>query len=54
MPNAWGEMVGQWLPAGGCTFGDSPSFELYLDNCPEVPAAEQRTEICVPIKRPAG
>jgi AraC family transcriptional regulator len=54
LPNAWGEMVGQWLPSSGYTFGDSPGFERYLDNCPEVPAAELRTEICVPIQPPAG
>ena len=54
LPHAWGEMVGKWLPASGYAFGDSPGLEVYLDDCTHVPAAELRTEICVPVKAPSG
>jgi AraC family transcriptional regulator len=54
LPNAWGEMIGKWLPASGYAFGDAPGFEVYLDDCSKVPAAEVRTEICVPVKAPTG
>jgi AraC family transcriptional regulator len=54
LPNAWSEMVGKWLPASGYAFGASPGFEVYLDDCSKVPAAELRTEICVPVKAPGA
>jgi len=50
LPNAWGEMVGKWLPASGYSFGASPGFELYLNDCTKVPPDELRTEICVPVR----
>jgi AraC family transcriptional regulator len=52
LPNAWGEMVGKWLPSSGYAFGDSPGLEVYLDDCSQVEAAKVRTEICVPVKAP--
>lgn len=54
LPNAWGEMIGKWLPSSGYAFGDSPGFEVYVDCCSTVPAAELRTEICVPVKTSTG
>jgi AraC family transcriptional regulator len=54
LPNAWGEMVGKWLPASGYAFGDAPGLEVYLDDCAKVPPAEVRTEICIPVKAPTG
>jgi AraC family transcriptional regulator len=50
LPNAWRDLVGKWLPASGYAFGDAPGFELYLDDCAEVPPSQVRTEVCVPIK----
>jgi DNA gyrase inhibitor GyrI len=47
-------MIGKWLPSSGYAFGDSPGFEVYVDTCSKVPAAEVRTEICVPVKTPTG
>ena len=52
--SAWGELVGKWLPASGYAFGDSPGFEVYVDDCSKVPPSEVRTEICVPVQAPAG
>ena len=54
LQNAWGEMLGKWLPSSGYAFGDAPGFEVYLDDCSKVPAAELRTEICVPVKSPTA
>jgi AraC family transcriptional regulator len=54
LTNAWSEVVGKWLPASGYAFGDDPGFEVYVDDCSKVPPAEVRTEICVPVKAPAG
>jgi AraC family transcriptional regulator len=54
LPNAWCEMVGKWLPTSGYAFGDSPSFEVYLEDCSKVPASELHTELYVPVKAPIG
>jgi AraC family transcriptional regulator len=54
LPNAWREMMGQWLPSSGCTFRPLPCIELYLDDCANVPIEQVRTEVCVPIIAPAG
>jgi AraC family transcriptional regulator len=54
LAHAWGEMLGKWLPASGYAFGYAPGFEVYIDDCSKVPAAEVRTEICVPVKAPTG
>lgn len=51
LANAWGEMVGKWLPASGYAFGDSPGFEVYVNDCSQTQASELRTEICVPVKK---
>jgi DNA gyrase inhibitor GyrI len=47
-------MIGNWLPSSGYAFGDSPGFEVYVDCPSKGPAAEVRTEICVPVKAPTG
>ncbi len=52
LPGAWGEVAGKWLPTSGYAFGDAPGLEIYLDDCSKIPAAEVRTEICVPVKAP--
>lgn len=54
LPAAWGEMIGKWLPSSGYAVGDAPGIEIYLDDCETVPPAEVRTEICTPVKAPAG
>jgi AraC family transcriptional regulator len=54
LPNAWGEMIGKWLPSSGYAYGDAPGFEVYVDDCSKIPVEEVRTEICVPVKAPTG
>ena len=54
LPGAWGELIGKWLPSSGYTICDAPCFEVYIDDCAKVPAAELRTDVCVPVKPPAG
>jgi AraC family transcriptional regulator len=54
LPHAWAEVVGKWLPASGCAYGDAPGLEIYLDDCTKMPAAQVRTEICVPVMAPTG
>lgn len=54
LPNAWGEIVGKWLPSSGYAFGDAPGIEVYIDDCSQVPAEQVRTEICIPVKTSAG
>ena len=50
LSNAWSELCGKWMSSSGYTFGDCPSFEIYVDDCTKVPIPEVRTELCVPIK----
>lgn len=52
--NSWMEMYARWLPTSGYTFGDAVPFEVYVDDCDEVPWPEVRTDLCIPVARPAG
>ncbi len=51
--NAWMEMYSRWLPTSGYTFGVGVPFEIYVDDCDDVPWPEVRTDLCIPVKRPA-
>lgn len=42
-------IFGDWLPAGGEQLRDAPGFDLYLNHPDQVPPAELRTEIWVPL-----
>ncbi len=48
--SAWGQLMGEWLPASGATLDFTrPSFEVYLDDCDTVAESELRTELYQPV-----
>lgn len=47
---AYDTLFGNWLPQSGEEPGDTPCFEIYLNNPREVPPEELLTEICLPLK----
>jgi len=47
---AWGKFHGQWFPSSGHEFGEGAPFELYLNDCDQVPPEEVRTELWIPIR----
>ena len=48
--NAWGTIMGGWLPESGYQSDDRPCFELYLNNPKEHPEGKCIVDICVPVK----
>ena len=50
LANAWQFLIGTWLPSSGAAPREAPCFEVYLDDCSQVPQAQLRTEIYIPIK----
>ncbi|MEI2454924.1 AraC family transcriptional regulator [Lysobacter firmicutimachus] len=40
----------QWLPASGEEAGDAPVYEEYLNDPSQLPPAEWKTAICLPLK----
>lgn len=46
---AWGELMGQWLPASEHRLGTGPSFEIYRNAPGQVPDSELITELYIPI-----
>ena len=42
-------LVEDWLPHSGFRRGDGPVAERYLNDPREVPEAELRTEVCLPV-----
>jgi AraC family transcriptional regulator len=43
---AWGQLMGEWLPASGAKLDFSkPCFEVYLNDCSTVAESELRTEL---------
>jgi len=52
--NTWDGLISDWFPASGYEIGKGPSFEVYLDDCRVVPVEQVRTEVCMPIKKPAA
>jgi AraC family transcriptional regulator len=50
MQGAFRRLFGRWLPASGEEIDDRPCMEIYLNDPTEVPEAELRTEICIPLK----
>lgn len=49
LPQAWAELVGQWLPLSGERLGSGPSYEIYLNTPMDVAEGELRTELYVPL-----
>ena len=47
---AWGELCGKEIPKRGYTMRDSPSYEVYLNDCTTVPASELITELYVGVE----
>jgi len=47
--DAWSRFMGQWLPQSGERIAESASFEVYLNTPAEVPKAELRTELYMPL-----
>jgi AraC family transcriptional regulator len=50
MHAAFQRMLGRWLPASGEEIDDRPCIEIYLNDPSEVPEAELRTELCIPLR----
>ena len=50
--DAWGRLMGQWLPQSGERGQDGDSYEIYLNNPTDVPKHELRTELY--ISHPLG
>ena len=46
---AWGWLCGEWLARSGRSFGAGTTFEIYVNQCGEVPAEELVTELYVPL-----
>ncbi len=49
LPQTYDQIYGAWLPAGNERLGESPAFEVYLDQPGRVPAEKLRTWIHVPL-----
>jgi AraC family transcriptional regulator len=47
--DAWSQFMGGWLPKSEHRLGDGPTFEIYVNDPRDTPAAELRTEIYLPI-----
>jgi AraC family transcriptional regulator len=50
MNAAFRRMFGLWLPESGEEVDDRPCMEIYLNDPTQVPDAELRTELCIPLK----
>ncbi len=48
--NAWMRLKRELIPAGGYVLRDATSYEFYVNDPGQVPEAELKTEICVPIE----
>ena len=48
--DAWKAMYGIWLPQSGYQPGDSPCFELCLNDPKEHPKKKHIVDICIPVK----
>lgn len=49
LPQAWAELVGQWLPRSGERLGPGPRYEIYLNTPMDTAEEELRTELYVPL-----
>jgi len=47
--DAWSRFMGQWLPHSGERMAEGASFEIYLNTPAEVPKAQLRTELYIPL-----
>jgi AraC family transcriptional regulator len=54
LPAAWAWIYREWLPASEFDARKAAPFEIYRNMPGEVPPAELRTEICVPVAKRRG
>jgi AraC family transcriptional regulator len=47
--DTWSRFMGQWLPQSGERMAEGTSFEIYVNNPSEVPKAQLRTELYIPL-----
>jgi AraC family transcriptional regulator len=47
--DAWGRLMGHWLPQSGERCQDGDSYEIYVNNPLEAPKNELRTELYIPL-----
>jgi AraC family transcriptional regulator len=47
---SWMEMWSQWFPSSGYEVGETPPFEVYVDDCDVVPIDQARTELFLSVK----
>ena len=47
--DSWSRFMGQWLPESGERMGEGTSFEIYVNDPSEVPTAQLRTELYLPL-----
>lgn len=50
LPAGYSQLFREWLPQSNEEPGDSPAFEIYLNNPRETPPEDLLTEICLPLK----
>lgn len=48
---AWGRLVGEWLPQSGYRFGPGTTYEIYRNSCQDVPVEELRTDLYLPLMK---
>jgi AraC family transcriptional regulator len=49
LPEAWGRLMGEWLPSSGHRVGDGPAFEVYVNDMRTTPRDKLRTDLYVPL-----
>jgi DNA gyrase inhibitor GyrI len=49
LADAWSQFIDEWLPMSGCEVADGVCFEVYRNALGEVPEAELRTDLYIPI-----
>ncbi len=47
--DAWARFMGEWLPASGHRIGNGASYEIYRNTPADVPKADLRTELYIPL-----
>jgi AraC family transcriptional regulator len=50
MQSAFRHLPGRCLPASGEEIDDRPCMEIYLNGPSQVPEADLRTELCIPLR----
>jgi AraC family transcriptional regulator len=51
LPDTWGRLMGEWLPASGHRTRAGASYEIYLNDPSSTPKELLETEIYVPIEK---